>query len=79
MRADYDRDAGLNLIKGAKIAMIAYGSHRHAHTFNQRVESLMVPRPPVELRNNPNRIMVRILETEPEPVNRGFPREEHFR
>src|ERR1700685_4006593 len=36
MRVYYDRDAELNLIKGTKVAIIAYGSQGHAHALNLR-------------------------------------------
>ena len=34
MRAYYDRDADVNLIKGKKVAIIGYGSQGHAHANN---------------------------------------------
>ncbi|MFQ5785298.1 MAG: ketol-acid reductoisomerase [Alphaproteobacteria bacterium] len=36
MRAYYDRDADLNLIKSKKVAVIGYGSQGHAHANNLR-------------------------------------------
>src|SRR5919112_1344614 len=36
MRAYYDRDADINLIKGKKVVIVGYGSQGHAHTLNLR-------------------------------------------
>ena len=36
MRAYYDRDADVNLIKSKKVAVIGYGSQGHAHALNLR-------------------------------------------
>jgi ketol-acid reductoisomerase len=36
MRAYYDRDADVNLIKGKKVAVVGYGSQGHAHALNLR-------------------------------------------
>jgi len=45
MRAYYDQDADLNLIKGKKVAIVGYGSQGHAHANNLKesgVEQLRV-------------------------------------
>src|SRR5438132_11903564 len=36
MSVYYDRDADLNLTKGKKVCVIAYGSQAHAHALNLR-------------------------------------------
>ncbi len=36
MRAYYDRDADVNLIKGKSVAIVGYGSQGHAHALNLR-------------------------------------------
>src|SRR3546814_5247603 len=36
MRVYYDRDADIGLVKGKKIAIVGYGSQRHAHAQNLR-------------------------------------------
>ena len=40
MRAYYDRDADVNLIKSKKVAVIGYGSQGHAHALNLRDSGL---------------------------------------